>query len=37
MSRLRDFVAVFRLYRRAHKPLYAARIAWSVAVNKTPF
>lgn len=37
MSRLREFLSVFRLYRRAHTPLYAARIAWSVAVNKTPF
>lgn len=37
MSRLREFLSVFRLYARSHSPLYAARIAWGVAVNRLPF
>ena len=37
MRRLREFLNVFRLYRRAHPTIYAARIAWSVTVQRTPF
>lgn len=37
MSRLHEFLSVFRLYARSHSPLYAARIAWSVTVQRTPF
>ena len=32
MKKLRDFVAVYKLYRRsAHNPVYAARIAFGMA------
>lgn len=36
-DRLREFLSVFRLYAKHHSPAYADRIAWAVAVNKTPF
>lgn len=39
MKTLLDFVGVYRLYRRAtpHSRSYCARIAWNMAVHKTPF
>lgn len=37
MSRLRNFLAVYRLYRQAHNPLYAARIAYGITYQGLPF
>ncbi len=38
MSRLRDFIAVYRLYRRAaHSRRYCARIAYGIAFKRYPF
>ena len=37
MNELREFVSVFRLYRRHHSITYAARTAWNVAVRGLPF
>lgn len=37
MTAIREFVDVYRLYRRAHGPRYSAFIAWQIAVKKTPF
>ena len=38
MKKLRDFVAVYKLYRRsAHNPVYAARIAFGMAFLNLPF
>lgn len=37
MSRLREFLSVFRLYAKHNPPLYAARIAWGVAFRGLPF
>lgn len=38
MRKLRDFFAVYRLYRRAaHSRMYCVRIAWDIAAHKTPF
>lgn len=37
MKALRDFLAVFRLYRRHHSIGYAARIAYGCAFRKFPF
>ena len=35
---LRDFLSVYRLYRRCQHPrLYCARIAWDMTVHRTPF
>mgnify|MGYP007082274249 CR=1 FL=1 len=34
---LREFIAVYMLYRRVHGRRYAARIAWSIVVRGTPF
>lgn len=36
-AQLREFIAVYRQYRRAHSALYAARIAYGVAVKGLPF
>lgn len=32
-----DFIAVYRLYRRAHPRAYAARIAYGIAFKELPF
>ena len=38
MQKLRDFLSVYRFYRRCQHPrLYCARIAWDMTVHKTPF
>jgi hypothetical protein len=38
MKTLRDFVSVLRVYLRAgHRLLVAARIAYAIAVQRTPF
>jgi hypothetical protein len=37
MSALRDFIAVYRLYRRHHSIAYAARIAYGCAFRGLPF
>lgn len=37
MSRLREFLSVFRLYAKHHSPLYAARMAYGIAVKRLPF
>ena len=38
MNKLKDFMAVYKLYRRsAHTPIYAARIAFGMAFLNLPF
>ena len=37
MSRIRLFIAVYRLYRKVHSPRYAARTAWGMAYHGLPF
>ena len=37
MKTLRTFLNLYRLYRAAHSPRYAARIAFGIAVQKLPF
>ena len=37
MSRITEFLQVFRLYARHHKPMYAARIVWGIAFKGLPF
>jgi hypothetical protein len=37
MKRLADFLAVFRLYAKHHSPVYAARMAWGIAIKQLPF
>ena len=37
LRRLREFIAVFRQYRRAHSAIYAARIAYGCAFRNLPF
>lgn len=37
MSRLREFLQVYRLYRQAHSVSYAARIAYGIAFRGLPF
>lgn len=34
---LREFVTVYRLYRRFHPPGYALRMAWDIGVRRLPF
>jgi hypothetical protein len=36
-SQAREFVSVYRLYRKQHGRRYSARIAWSIAFLGTPF
>ena len=31
MNRLKDFAALYRIYRQCHKPIAAARYAWVVS------
>lgn len=31
MNRLKDFAALYRIYRQCHKPIAAARYAWIVS------
>lgn len=37
MSRLRDFFAVYRLYRHHHSRRYALARAWGIAFHGLPF
>ena len=37
MTRIRLFVSVYRMYRKAHTPRYSAGIAWSMAFTGLPF
>jgi len=37
MSTLREFVAVYRLYRVAHPVSYSLKRAWTIAVLKWSF
>lgn len=37
MSRLREFLSVYRAYRVVHSPFYAARIAYGCAFRQLPF
>ena len=37
MSKIQDFIAVFRLYRPYHGIKYAAQRAWDCAMHSTPF
>ena len=37
MSRVAEFVQVFRLYARHHNPIYSARIAYGVVFKWLPF
>lgn len=37
MSALRDFLAVYRLYRNHHSFTYAVRQAWNISVRAMPF
>lgn len=37
MTTLRDFVAVYRLYKRHHTMVYAIKRAWHIAVQGSPF
>ena len=37
MNKVREFVAVFRLYAKHHSATYAARIAYGVAFKGLPF
>ena len=38
MSKMQEFMGIYRLYRRAgHGPRYAARIAWDCVFKHLPF
>lgn len=37
MKALAEFFAVWRLYRKHHNPIYAARIAFGIAFRRLPF
>lgn len=37
MSKAREFLAVYRLYRKAHGPVYSARIAYGCVYQGLPF
>lgn len=37
MSRITEFLQVYRLYRSHHNPAYAARIAYGVVFKHLPF
>ena len=37
MSQLREFIDVYRLYRRVHGRRYSFRIAWGCAFRGLPF
>lgn len=37
MNTAREFINVFRLYRRFQPTTYAARAAWRIAVLRMPF
>ncbi len=37
MSRIKDFIDVYLLYAKHHKPAYALRMAWGIAIKGLPF
>lgn len=37
MKTLSEFISIYRLYRRHHTVIYAARIAYGCAVRGLPF
>jgi hypothetical protein len=37
MSRLREFIQVYRLYRQRHGRRYSLRIAWGCSFRQLPF
>lgn len=37
MSRIREFIDVYRLYRRVHSRRYALQRAWHIAIQGSPF
>jgi hypothetical protein len=37
MSRLTEFLQIYRLYSRHHSPIYAARIAFGCVFRGLPF
>jgi hypothetical protein len=37
MTRIKDFYSLWRLYRAAHSPIYAARLAFGIAFRGLPF
>lgn len=37
MSKLREFLSVYRLYAAKHSPIYAARIAHGIVYRGLPF
>lgn len=37
MKRIREFVAIWRQYRRFHSDAYALRTAWRITVQGIPF
>lgn len=34
---MQDFIAIYRLYRKAHSPIYSARIAYGIVFQGLPF
>ena len=34
---MRNFIAVYLMYRRCHSPLYALKSAWGITVRGLPF
>lgn len=37
MSKVREFIGVYRLYRQCHSPAYALRMAYGITVKQLPF
>ena len=37
MKKLADFFTTWRLYAKHHNPIYAARMAWGIAIKQLPF
>jgi hypothetical protein len=37
MSKMKDFLAIYRLYRAQHSCAYSLRMAWGIAVQGLPF
>lgn len=37
MTKIREFLSVYRLYAKHHNPIYAARIAFGCAFRGLPF
>jgi hypothetical protein len=37
MKRTAEFFTVWWLYTKRHNPIYAARMAWGIAIKRLPF